>query len=87
LPRYSFRMRRCCLSALSLTTVLRPASIDPGGQCVYCGALRLTNTGAEDMGRGDKRTRKGKIFKSSYGKTRPHSPAKKVAPKPAGRKS
>jgi 30S ribosomal protein S31 len=24
------------------------------------------------MGRGDKRTRKGKIYKASYGKTRPH---------------
>jgi 30S ribosomal protein S31 len=42
---------------------------------------------SKDMGKGDKRTRKGKIFKSSYGKTRPHSPAKKAAPKPAGRKS
>jgi ribosomal small subunit protein bTHX len=25
------------------------------------------------MGKGDKRTRRGKIFKNSYGKTRPHS--------------
>ncbi len=24
------------------------------------------------MGRGDKRTRKGKIFRNSYGNTRPH---------------
>ena len=40
-----------------------------------------------DMGKGDKRTRKGKIFKSSYGKTRPHHPAaKKPAAKPAGNK-
>jgi 30S ribosomal protein S31 len=30
------------------------------------------------MGRGDKRTRKGKIFKGSYGKRRP-----KKRPKPA----
>ncbi|MCC7082478.1 MAG: 30S ribosomal protein THX [Burkholderiales bacterium] len=30
------------------------------------------------MGRGDARTRKGKIFKGSYGKTRPHK-AKKSA--------
>jgi 30S ribosomal protein S31 len=29
------------------------------------------------MGRGDKRTRKGKIFKGSYGKTRPHKVKKK----------
>ncbi|MCC6533263.1 MAG: 30S ribosomal protein THX [Burkholderiales bacterium] len=31
------------------------------------------------MGRGDARTRKGKIFKGSYGKTRPHK-VKKAAP-------
>jgi 30S ribosomal protein S31 len=29
------------------------------------------------MGRGDKRTRKGKTFKASYGKTRPHRVKKK----------
>ena len=29
------------------------------------------------MGRGDKRTKKGKIFRASYGKTRPHDPNKK----------
>jgi ribosomal small subunit protein bTHX len=28
------------------------------------------------MGKGDKRTKRGKIFKNSYGKTRPHSKAK-----------
>jgi 30S ribosomal protein S31 len=28
------------------------------------------------MGRGDARTRKGKIFKGSYGKTRPHKAKK-----------
>ena len=31
------------------------------------------------MGRGDKRSFKGKIFKGSFGKTRPRHPAKKVA--------
>jgi 30S ribosomal protein S31 len=31
------------------------------------------------MGRGDKRTRKGKIFKGSYGKSRPHKVKKKDA--------
>jgi len=41
------------------------------------------------MGKGDKRSRKGKIFKGSYGKTRKHAghkvaTVKKVAtPKPA----
>lgn len=40
------------------------------------------------MGKGDGRTKRGKIFKGSYGKTRPHNPgAKKKAPAkaPAGR--
>jgi 30S ribosomal protein S31 len=31
------------------------------------------------MGKGDKRTRKGKIYKGSYGKTRPHRVKKKKA--------
>jgi 30S ribosomal protein S31 len=29
------------------------------------------------MGNGDKRTRRGKIFKGSYGKTRPHRKKKR----------
>lgn len=31
------------------------------------------------MGKGDKRTRRGKIYKGSYGKKRPGRPAKKPA--------
>jgi len=31
------------------------------------------------MGRGDARTRKGKIFKGSYGKSRPHRAKKSAA--------
>jgi len=31
------------------------------------------------MGRGDKKTKKGKIFKGSFGKSRPAKPAKKSA--------
>jgi 30S ribosomal protein S31 len=30
------------------------------------------------MGRGDKKTKKGKIFKGSFGKSRPARPAKKA---------
>jgi 30S ribosomal protein S31 len=30
------------------------------------------------MGKGDKRTRRGKIYRASYGKKRPHRPKKKV---------
>ena len=33
------------------------------------------------MGRGDKRTRRGKIYKASYGKTRPHTAKKTVKKK------
>lgn len=33
----------------------------------------------KSMGRGDKRTKKGKTFRHSYGKTRPHDPDKKKA--------
>ena len=33
------------------------------------------------MGRGDKKTKKGKIFKGSFGKSRPANPKKKVAKK------
>ena len=29
------------------------------------------------MGRGDKKTKKGKIFKGSFGKSRPSKPAKR----------
>lgn len=37
------------------------------------------------MGKGDKRTRKGKIFKGSYGKSRPHDPNKKKEEAPKAR--
>ena len=41
------------------------------------------------MGKGDKRTRKGKIYAGSHGNARPHSPkakaAVKTAAKPAAR--
>ena len=36
------------------------------------------------MGRGDKRSRKGKIFLHSYGKTRAHDPNKKKKEAAAG---
>ena len=36
------------------------------------------------MGRGDKKTKKGKIFKGSFGKARPANP-KKSASKTAGK--
>jgi 30S ribosomal protein S31 len=35
------------------------------------------------MGRGDKKTAKGKLAMGSYGKTRPHRPKKQVEVKPA----
>jgi 30S ribosomal protein S31 len=36
--------------------------------------------GDEIVGKGDKRTRKGKIFKGSFGKRRPKAGTKKAAP-------
>jgi 30S ribosomal protein S31 len=33
------------------------------------------------MGKGDKKTKKGKIFKGSFGKSRPAKVKKKAAPK------
>jgi 30S ribosomal protein S31 len=38
------------------------------------------STKSINMGRGDKKTKKGKIFKGSFGKSRPAKPAKKSAP-------
>lgn len=35
------------------------------------------------MGRGDKRTKRGKTFAASYGNTRKHKTVKKVTPKSA----
>ena len=35
------------------------------------------------MGKGDKRTFKGKVFKGSYGKTRSHDGSTRAAAKPA----
>lgn len=34
------------------------------------------------MGKGDRRTRKGKIYRGSYGKTRPGRPKKSKKPAP-----
>ena len=38
------------------------------------------------MGRGDKRSFKGKVFKGSHGKTRPRNKAKKATPATAKKK-
>lgn len=35
------------------------------------------------MGKGDRRTKRGKIFRKSYGKSRPHHPDKKKSEAPA----
>ena len=39
------------------------------------------------MGRGDKKTKKGKIFKGSFGKSRPANPKKETAAKKPEEKS
>ncbi|MBL7751945.1 MAG: 30S ribosomal protein THX [Chitinophagaceae bacterium] len=38
------------------------------------------------MGRGDKKTKKGKIFKGSHGKSRPAKATKKTGNKPEAKK-
>ena len=45
-----------------------------------------TRTG-DIMGKGDARTRKGKIFKGSYGKSRPHKVKKGAAAAPGAAKA
>jgi ribosomal small subunit protein bTHX len=40
-----------------------------------------TRTSGTDMGKGDKKTRKGKIYRGSHGNVRPHSPISKSAVK------
>lgn len=37
------------------------------------------------MGKGDRRTRRGKIFRGTYGNARPHRPRKKQKPAAPGR--
>jgi 30S ribosomal protein S31 len=39
---------------------------------------RYLTLGDDEMGRGDKRSRKGKIYRGSYGKTRPGKIKKKA---------
>jgi 30S ribosomal protein S31 len=43
--------------------------------------LILSQIKHHTMGRGDKKTKKGKIFRGSFGKTRPARPAKKKVAK------
>jgi 30S ribosomal protein S31 len=42
---------------------------------------RIPQSPGTDMGKGDKKTRKGKIYAGSHGNTRPHSPKSKAAVK------
>ena len=44
------------------------------------GPIRVKSEELNQMGKGDKRTRRGKIFKGSHGKTRPGRLTKKPAP-------
>jgi len=47
---------------------------------VSCFFFQLTLQKIYTMGRGDKKTKKGKIFKGSFGKSRPAKTTKKAAP-------
>ena len=57
--------------------------VDPAPRIHYRSPRCSTNHEEPSMGKGDKRTRKGKTFKHSYGKTRPHKTAKKAPAKKA----
>lgn len=48
--------------------------------------MPLKKTQNKIMGRGDRKTAKGKRFRHSFGKTRPHKIKKSVTAKPAGAK-
>ncbi len=47
--------------------------------CFFCSIIKRDKT--QYMGRGDKRSRKGKIFKGSFGKTRPSKVSAKKSAK------
>ena len=70
-------------------TALEPQAVPEGHLCCYAnGSFRrsmadLTAVMEIDMGRGDKRSRKGKIFKGSYGNSRLHRAKKAVIAAPA----
>src|SRR5579871_1079877 len=48
-----------------------------GRQCLAALAAGLFHTGASFMGKGDPRTRRGKIYQGSFGKSRVKDPAKR----------
>jgi len=48
---------------------------------------RVPHTPGIDMGKGDKKTRKGKIYAGSHGNTRPHSAKSKAAVKTTAAKA
>jgi ribosomal small subunit protein bTHX len=56
--------------------------IPSGPLSVECGRLSPFNTRGHNLGKGDKRTFRGKVFKGSHGKSRPRK-AKKASKKPA----
>lgn len=47
--------------------------------CIFAPTLLYSFINSLQMGRGDKKTKKGKIFKASFGKSRP-ARTKKAAP-------
>jgi 30S ribosomal protein S31 len=49
-----------------------PAITRPLPAIVRAGSIRTGSPGRELVGKGDKRSRRGKIYKGSYGNARPH---------------
>lgn len=52
---------------------LAPAAIE--GACAQ-GRMEFLAQGVDEMGKGDIRSRRGKIYNGSFGKTRPKDPAR-----------
>ena len=60
----------------TLRTRETEARWEPRGRLLDCAPVQLA-TGAQGMGKGDQRSRRGKIYRGSFGKTRAKDPASK----------
>ena len=64
---------------LSIVARLTAVSPRPVAEATKSRVLFFNQPERDIMGKGDNKTRRGKIFKGSYGKTRPHRAEKKPA--------
>jgi 30S ribosomal protein S31 len=66
------RLAACARSALRCGLLLRAWRVSPRLRAVG----RTSNQESICMGKGDRKTRRGKIYRGSFGKSRPKDPAK-----------